>query len=77
MKSIKETADYLYQGYGTNPNRKALRENFIQGANHVLEQIEKELTRRMLEDYNQGAEEDEIAQGCMASMIMFVRQLKK
>ena len=40
MKSIKETADYLYQGYGTNPNRKALRENFIQGANYVLDEIE-------------------------------------
>ena len=36
MISIKEQADYLYQGYGTNQNRKALRENFIQGANYVL-----------------------------------------
>lgn len=43
----------------------------------VLDVIEKELTRRMLEDYNEGAEEDEIAQGCMASLIMFVRQMKE
>ena len=41
MMSIKEQADYLYQGYGTNPNRKALRGNFIQGANYVLREIEK------------------------------------
>jgi hypothetical protein len=48
----------------------------------VLDAIEKELTRRMLEDYNLGVEEDEIkrdeiAQGCMASLIMFVRQMKE
>lgn len=43
----------------------------------MLDIVEKELQRRMLEDYNQDAEEDEIAQGCMASMIMFVRQLNK
>ncbi len=43
----------------------------------VLDAIEKELTRRMLEDYNTGAEEDEIAQGCMASFIMFVRRIKE
>ena len=56
---------------------KASKEGFMAGANYVLDIVEKELQRRMLEDYNQGAEEDEIAQGCMASMIMFVRQLKK
>ena len=43
----------------------------------MFDAIEKELTRRMLEDYNEGAEEDEIAQGCMASLIMFVRQMKE
>ena len=48
----------------------------------VLDVIEKELTRRMLEDYNLGVEEDEIerdeiAQGCMASLIMFVKQMKE
>ena len=47
------------------------------GANYVLKKFEKELKRRMFEDYNQGAEEDEIAQGCMASMIAFIKQLKK
>ena len=48
-----------------------------QAEKDVLDAIEKELTRRMLEDYNEGAEEDEIAQGCMASLIMFVRQTKE
>lgn len=54
-----------------------MEEAYMQGANYVLDEIEKELTRRMLEDYNQGANEDEVAQGCMATMIMFVKQLKK
>ena len=48
-----------------------------QAGKDVLDVIEKELTRRMLEDYNEGVEEDEIAQGCMASLIMFVRQMKE
>lgn len=43
----------------------------------VLDVIEKELTQRMLKNYNEGAEEDDIAQGCMASLIMFVRQMKE
>lgn len=55
--------------------------NYIKGYHQaekdVLDVIEKELTRRMLEDYNEGVEEDEIAQGCMASLIMFVRQMKE
>ena len=50
MKSIKEKADYLYQGYGTNPNRKALRENFIQGANYVLKQVEMLLNSQKFVD---------------------------
>lgn len=75
MKSIKEKADEKYPAI--TGELQTYNKKFIEGANYVLNEIEKELQRRMLEDYNQGAEEDEIAQGCMASMIMFVRQLKK
>ena len=78
MKSIKEKADEYARGYLFNPlTQKAPNEHFEAGANYVLDVIEKELTRRMLEDYNEGAEEDDIAQGCMASLIMFVRQMKE
>lgn len=56
---------------------RAYGEGYHQAEKDVLDVIEKELTRRMLEDYNTGAEEDEIAQGCMASLIMFVRQMKE
>jgi len=78
MKSIKEKAEEnLRENNTTQYEYKSYIEGAGFGANYVLEEIEKELTRRMLEDYNQGAEEDEVAQGCMASMIMFVRQLKK
>ena len=60
----------------------AYEEGYYQAEKDVLDVIEKKLTRRMLEDYNEGAEEDEIerdeiAQGCMASLIMFVRQMKE
>lgn len=86
MKSIKEKSEeyglqYPVVHYDANGNpyddvdKPSM--DFEAGANYVLEQIERELQRRMLEDYNQGAEEDEVAQGCMATMIMFVRQLKK
>lgn len=70
MKSIKEKSKDVFD----NPFKQECLEA---GANYVLDEIEKELQRRMLEDYNQDAEEDEVAQGCMASMVMFVRQLKK
>ena len=53
------------------------RRIYCMGANAVLEEIEKELRRRMLEDYNEGAEEDEVAQGCIATMVCFIEQLKK
>ena len=70
MKSINEKSNEVFD----DPFK---RECFETGANYVLEEIETELLRRMLVDYNQGVEEDEVAQSCMASMIMFVRQLKK
>ena len=74
MKSIDEFAtEYAQDKYLPVQTSQAVKA----GANYVLEEIEKELTRRMLDDYNQGAEEDEVAQGCMASMIMFVRNLKE
>lgn len=86
MKSIKEKAEeyglqypvihYDADGNTYNDVDKPSMD-FEAGANYVLDIIEKELTQRMLEDYNQDAEEDEVAQGCMATMIMFVRQLKK
>lgn len=81
MKSIKEKSNEyaneqdLRMAY--NGSCDNCRQGFVAGANYVLDEIEKELTRRMLVDYNQGAEEDEVAQGCMATMIMFIRQLKK
>lgn len=74
MKSIKEKAEEWADMY---PSCGMADKSFTKGANYVLDEIETELLRRMLVDYNQGAEEDEVAQGCMASMIMFVRQLKK
>lgn len=89
MKSIKEQANEYADNHGfrvpydgsdnfyDDVDVKASKEGFMAGANYVLDIVEKELQRRMLEDYNQGVEEDEIAQGCMATMIMFVRQLKK
>lgn len=78
MKSIKEKAEEYAKMKHTNKNLIYIVSwDFAEGANYVLDVIEKELQRRMLEDYNQGAEEDEVAQGCMATMIMFVRQLKK
>lgn len=67
MKSIKETADYLYQGYGTNPNRKALRENFIQGANYVLDEVECILEENKLSDCEEICNE----------LIALIEQLKK
>lgn len=73
MKSIYEAS----VAYGRENQGTVNIEDYQAGANYVLGEIEKELQRRMLEDYNQGAEEDEVAQGCMAAMIMFVRQLKK
>jgi hypothetical protein len=74
MKSIEEfSVEYAQDKYLPVQTSQAVKA----GANYVLEEIEQELTRRMLEDYNQGAEEDEVAQGCMASMIMFVRNLKE
>lgn len=79
MKSIKEKAEEFYPGHCnayTDARNEDKRIGFEAGANYVLGEIEKELQRRMLEDYSQGAEEDEVAQGCMASMMMFVRQLK-
>lgn len=84
MKSIKEKAEeYSFIEEGIDLKGVPYKDynndkmgGFEAGANYVLNEIEKELKRRMLEDYNQGAEEDEIAHGCMASMIMFVRQLK-
>ena len=81
MKSIKEKskeyADEQDIRMAYNGSCDNCLQGFVVGANYVLDEIEKELTRRMLEDYNQDADEDEIAQGCMSSMIMFVRQLKK
>ena len=77
MATIKEKANVYAKDYLFNPlPQRAPNIHFEAGANYVLDIVEKELTRRMLEDYNQGAEEDEVAQGCMASMIMFVRNLK-
>ncbi len=87
MKSIREKSFELFPEMQTDSDdwdvieeqcdRDNQRKAFVKGANYVLDIVEKELTRRMLEDYNQGAEEDEVAQGCMSTMIMFVRQLKK
>ena len=77
MKSIKEKAEE-YTSDITNPvTNNAAFLAYKKGANYVLDEIEKELTRRMLEDYNQGAEEDEVAQGCMATMIMFVKAFRE
>ena len=74
MKSINEfVTEYAQDKYLPVQTSQAVKA----GANYVLDIIEKELTRRMLEDYNQDAEEDEVAQGCMATMIMFVRNLKE
>ena len=74
MKSIEEfSVEYAQDKYLPVQTSQAVKA----GANYVLAEIEKELTRRMLDDYNQGAEEDEAAQGCMASIIMFVRNLKE
>ena len=80
--------DKQYEKYGEHKQMELTRfdgydimsayeEGYYQAEKDVLDAIEKELTRRMLEDYNEGAEEDEIAQGCMASLIMFVRQMKE
>ena len=87
MKGIKEKSFELFPEMHTDSDdwdvieeqcdRDKQRKAFVNGANYVLDIVEKELARRMLEDYNQGAEEDEVAQGCMSTMIMFVRQLKK
>ena len=62
MKSIKEQADYLYQGYGTNANRKVLRENFIQGANYVLDAIEEFMKHNLV---------------CSSNLKRLIEQLKK
>ena len=82
MKSIKEKAAEYRRIIKVINEHESLVDTqgskmFEAGANYVLDIIEKELTRRMLEDYNQDAEEDEVAQGCMATMIMFVRNLKE
>ena len=82
MNTIKEQAHEIGWVHSKNYDPLACKQEWCEmaareGANYVVDILEKELTRRMLEDYNQGAEEDEVAQGCMATMIMFVRQLKK
>ena len=81
-KAYPYNGDYRGQGDSNSKFREAYINGYHQAEKDVLDAIEKELTRRMLEDYNLGVEEDEIerdeiAQGCMASLIMFVRQMKE
>lgn len=73
----KQFADEMYSETMADDRWLKARYFYEKGANAVLEEIEKELRRRMLEDYNKGAEEDEVAQGCMATMICFIEQLKE
>jgi len=82
MNSIKEQSHKIGWVDSKHYDPMACKQEWCEmaaraSANYVLDEIEKELKRRMLEDYNQGMKEDEIAQVCMASMIEFIEQLKK
>ena len=47
------------------------------GQQDLIEEIEQELLRRFLNDYNNGLDDDEVAKGCLASVLFYIRELKQ
>ena len=76
-KTIKEMAHDHLVAYMHNHEYEGMEDTYMAGANDVLEEIEKEIMRSFLEDFNGMTEHDrEIAQGAIAMVKIRIQRLK-